>query len=262
MTQPIIALQFAPVAPALDLAFAPRPSVEAEFAAAYVGPPGSGGGGGGPTSWDAITGKPTTLSGFGITDAASDAELAAGLTGKVDKAAGKGLSTEDYSTAEKAKLAGIAAGATANSSDATLLARANHTGTQAISTVAGLQTALDGKIASTEKGAAGGVATLDENQQIPESQIPAVAITDTYEVASEAAMLALFAQRGDVAVRSDENKSYILRATPPSTLSNWSYLRTPTDAVLSVAGKTGAVSLDKSDVALEMWTTLATPTSQ
>ena len=43
------------------------------------------------------------------------------------------------------KLAGIASGATANSSDATLLARANHTGTQAISTVAGLQTALDSK---------------------------------------------------------------------------------------------------------------------
>ena len=34
------------------------------------------------------------------------------------------------------KLAGIAAGATANSSDATLLARANHTGTQTLSTLA------------------------------------------------------------------------------------------------------------------------------
>ena len=41
-------------------------------------------------------------------------------------------------------------GATANSSDATLLARANHTGTQAISTVAGLQTALDGKLAPAD----------------------------------------------------------------------------------------------------------------
>lgn len=33
------------------------------------------------------------------------------LAGKVDKAAGKGLSSEDYTTAEKSKLAGIAAGA-------------------------------------------------------------------------------------------------------------------------------------------------------
>lgn len=37
--------------------------------------------------------------------------------------------------ADKAKLDGVAAGATANSSDAVLLARANHTGTQAIATV-------------------------------------------------------------------------------------------------------------------------------
>ena len=33
------------------------------------------------------------------------------LSGKVDKVSGKGLSTNDYTTAEKNKLAGIAAGA-------------------------------------------------------------------------------------------------------------------------------------------------------
>jgi hypothetical protein len=67
----------------------------------------------------------------------------AGLDLKQDKVVGKGLSTEDYSTAEKSKLAGIAPGATANSSDAFLLARGNHTGSDAISDVSGLQTALD-----------------------------------------------------------------------------------------------------------------------
>lgn len=36
------------------------------------------------------------------------------ISGKVDKVTGKGLSTNDYTTAEKNKLAGIAAGATAN----------------------------------------------------------------------------------------------------------------------------------------------------
>lgn len=46
---------------------------------------------------------------------------------------------------ERTKLSGIATAATANSADATLLARANHTGTQAIATVAGLQAAIDGK---------------------------------------------------------------------------------------------------------------------
>lgn len=52
---------------------------------------------------------------------------------------------QPYTTAEANKLSAIAANATANSSDATLLNRANHTGAQAISTVTNLQTTLDGK---------------------------------------------------------------------------------------------------------------------
>lgn len=43
--------------------------------------------------------------------------------------------TAAFTTAQETKLAGIATGATANSSDATLLARGNHTGTQASSTI-------------------------------------------------------------------------------------------------------------------------------
>lgn len=50
-----------------------------------------------------------------------------------------------FSASDKTKLDGVATGATANSSDATLKDRANHTGTQAISTVSGLQAALDAK---------------------------------------------------------------------------------------------------------------------
>lgn len=47
--------------------------------------------------------------------------------------------------ADKTKLNGVATGATANASDAQLRDRSTHTGSQAISTVTGLQTALDGK---------------------------------------------------------------------------------------------------------------------
>ena len=36
------------------------------------------------------------------------------LSGKVDKVDGKGLSTNDYTTAEKSKLSGISAGAEVN----------------------------------------------------------------------------------------------------------------------------------------------------
>ena len=46
---------------------------------------------------------------------ATDAALSAGLSTKVDKVEGKGLSTNDFTTAEKNKLAGIAAGANAYS---------------------------------------------------------------------------------------------------------------------------------------------------
>ncbi len=53
------------------------------------------------------------------------------------------------SSADKTKLDGISPGATANSTDAQLRDRATHTGTQAISTITGLQTALDGKQATS-----------------------------------------------------------------------------------------------------------------
>lgn len=58
-----------------------------------------------------------------------------------------GTTHKQYSATEKTKLAGVATGATANDTDANLKNRANHTGSQAISTVTGLQTAIDGKAA-------------------------------------------------------------------------------------------------------------------
>jgi hypothetical protein len=68
---------------------------------------------------------------------------------KIDKIAGKGLSTNDYTTAEQTKLAGIQAGATANSTDAYLLSRENHTGSQAISTINNLDNSLTDKFSKT-----------------------------------------------------------------------------------------------------------------
>lgn len=83
------------------------------------------------------------------------------LADKVDKISGKGLSTEDYTTTEKTKLSGIASGATANSSDATLLDRANHTGTQAASTITGLATVAT----------SGSYTDLSSKPSIPSAQI-------------------------------------------------------------------------------------------
>jgi hypothetical protein len=57
------------------------------------------------------------------------------------------------SPAQHTKLSGIATGATANSSDATLLDRANHTGTQAASTISDFSTAADARIAAASVNA-------------------------------------------------------------------------------------------------------------
>jgi hypothetical protein len=163
------------------------------------------------------------------------------------------------------------------------LARANHTGTQTASTVSDFDTQVrtsrldqmaaptgsvsansqkitnlatptsntdaatkayaDLMIPLTQKGVANGVAELDADGLVPVHHLPALSITTTQVVTSQAAMLALTAQTGDVAVRTDVNKTFILTATPASTLGNWQELLTPTDSVLSVDGLTGAVSL-------------------
>lgn len=81
-------------------------------------------------------------------------------------------------------------------------------------------------------GGNNGVATLDGTGKIPAGQLPALAITDTYVVGSQAAMLALStANTGDVAVRTDITKCFILKGTSYSTLSDWQELLTPTQTV-------------------------------
>jgi len=109
------------------------------------------------------------------------------------------------------------------------------------------QNALDLKVNSTLLGAANGVAQLDSSGKVPAAQIPAIAISDTFVVASQAAMLALTAERGDVAVRTDLSKSFILTAEPASTLANWQELLTPASPVTSVFGRTGAVTASSGD---------------
>lgn len=94
----------------------------------------------------------------------------------------------------------------------------------------------------------GNIPVLDTNGKLDSSVLPAIAITDTFVVNSQDEMLALTAQIGDVCVRTDLNKSYILKTSGASTLGNWQELLTPTDAVSSVNGKTGTVSLTASDV--------------
>ncbi|MBN2794456.1 MAG: hypothetical protein JXR88_03550 [Clostridia bacterium] len=110
-------------------------------------------------------------------------------------------------------------------------------------------TALNLGTASTKNTGTGNgnIPILDSNGKLADSVVPKIALTNTFVVASQTAMLALStAQEGDVAVRTDLNKSFILKATPYSTLANWQELLTPTDAVTSVNGSTGAVTISLS----------------
>ncbi|MCK9530510.1 MAG: hypothetical protein M0R77_08115 [Gammaproteobacteria bacterium] len=74
--------------------------------------------------------------GLNLVDNTSDADkpistdTQAALNSKVDIVAGKGLSTEDFTTTEKSKLAGIATGATANTGTVTSINVAVPTGLQ------------------------------------------------------------------------------------------------------------------------------------
>lgn len=99
-----------------------------------AGPTGSTGpqgatGPAGPSLWGGITGTLSTQS-----------DLATALAGKQPLASVLTNTTASFTTAQETKLSGIATAATANSSDATLLTRANHTGTQAVGTITGLGT--------------------------------------------------------------------------------------------------------------------------
>lgn len=83
-------------------------------------------------------------------------------------------------------------------------------------------------------------ASLDGTGVLSASQIPAIAITNTSVVASQTAMLALTAEIGDVAVRTDLSETFILKATGASTLSNWQQLLFNAPAYVSSVSVTTA----------------------
>ena len=129
------------------------------------------------------------------------------LNTKVDKVAGKGLSTNDYDNEAKSAVDALGTASTCD------------TGTSE-----------------------GNVPVINANGKIDTSILPALAITDTFTAANESEMLALSADKGDVCIRTDLSKTYILKQAPASTLSNWAEIVSPADAVQSVNNKTGVVT--------------------
>jgi hypothetical protein len=106
---------------------------------------------------------------------------------------------------------------------------------------------LAAKENTSSKNVANGYAGLGSDGKLFSTQLPSITITDTFVVGSQAAMLALTAETGDVAVRTDVNKSFILKGSDPAVLANWQELLTPTSSVTSVFGRAGAVTAQNGD---------------
>jgi hypothetical protein len=103
---------------------------------------------------------------------------------------------------------------------------------------------VDTFVPLSQRGAANGVATLDSTGKITQSQLPQIALTNTYVVSSQADMLLLNAQSGDLAVRTDIHTTFILKGTNATVLADWQELLTTPDGVVwldvvPAAGTTG-----------------------
>lgn len=89
-----------------------------------------------------------------------------------------------------------------------------------------------------------GVATLDDNAKLRKEQLPPEAIVTTRTVATQGDMLSLTAQEGDIAIRTDLSKAFILSSGNPTVLSSWIPLTftIPAGAVTSVFNRVGNIS--------------------
>ena len=99
--------------------------------------------------------------------------------------------------------------------------------THTIAQVAGLQAALDSLAGGTGSGAT------------------------THIVADEAAMLAVTGAKGDIAIRTDITKTFILAAIPASDINNWKMILSATNTFLvSSEAAQLALSASKGDIAI------------
>jgi len=162
------------------------------------------------------------------------------------------LATDDMATAVNKVDAQVSTNAAAISSNTTAAANAQTTADTALANAATAQATADAAIPLAQKAAVNGVASLDATGVIPTSQIPALAIQTVTTVASQAAMLALNAQSGDVAIRSDLTAAagnvFMHNGGTTGTISDWTQIDAGGYAVSSVNGQTGTIVLGFADV--------------
>ena len=218
----------------------------------------SGGGGTGTTNHNELTNRdlPNQHPINSITD------LTTTLAGKVNVDGTKVLSDNNYTSAEKTKLNDIASNATANQADSYLLNRVNHTGTQAISTIASLQSMLDNKLNNdislytqkTDISANDKFIIFDPLnptimsyvtwQQI-DDKIPDPNSVGYYATSAELKLAHSVGQSGEFAIVGETNSIWIWSITSNDWINTGNQ-----STVTSVNGKTGIITLVASDINL------------
>ena len=90
------------------------------------------------------------------------------------------------------------------------------------------------------------VVVLDAEGKLDPTTFPSISLIEVTTVTSEAAQLALTAEAGDVAVRTDIEVAYMHNGGDAGDLTDWT--RISFAPVASVAGKVGEVTLEKADI--------------
>lgn len=160
-------------------------------------------------------------------------------------------------SSDKNKLDGIATGATANATDAQLRDRSTHTGAQAISTVTGLQTALDAKEPSISTGTvsqffAGTKAWRDFATDVRAALMTGVVFTTTTTIAAgDQLIIAMGKLQGQINTLSSGKEGSIAAGTTAQFWrgdKTWQDLATAVRAAvltgLSTATATAVVATD------------------
>ena len=83
------------------------------------------------------------------------------------------------------------------------------------------------------------IVRLNSEGKLDESVLPALAIIDTFVVASEAAQLELDVQKGDIAIRSDIGKTFINQSGANESIADWQEMVAPGTGVTAVMAGDG-----------------------
>lgn len=130
--------------------------------------------------------KATALKGTALTynnKNIATTDLIPDISNKVDKESGKGLSSNDYTTTEKNKLAGIEAGAQKNAVSSVNSKTGAVTLTKADLSLGNVTN--DAQVKRTEMGANNGVAQLSSTGTVPVAQLPLATTTSSGIITKE-----------------------------------------------------------------------------